>query len=177
MGIKNCAWRLFSNNSGIRPNTVVAVVRKTGRSRSDTASSSASRNGRLRAYSSMVVTRTIESLMMMPLLVLPPRSVQRSSMMLSKSPRSLRRRMRPCGRRGVFPKSCGQEGNPCQSIYENGNSHIMPAVAAPQRRLLRTDCRPMVWTCHHQRRPFGSQMRENGPVPYPREWWPSVTIT
>ena len=67
IGIRNCACRLVSKSSGVRPPMVVAEVRITARSRSQAPSTMASCVAcPSRNRSSMVVTRMIESLTMMP---------------------------------------------------------------------------------------------------------------
>ena len=72
VGLRNCACCDDSNKSGVRPSTVVSVVSSTGRKRSTTASTIAERQSRFLRYSSIVLTRIIESLMMMPVMPIRP---------------------------------------------------------------------------------------------------------
>ena len=72
VGFKNCACAEDSNNNGVSPKTVVNVVNNTGRKRSEQASIMAGTNPRFSAYSSIVVTSTMESLIIIPLIPIKP---------------------------------------------------------------------------------------------------------
>ena len=72
VGFKNCAAADFSNNKGANPKTVVKVVSKTGLNLSQQASTIAGIKPRFSEYSSIVVTSTIESLIIIPLIPIIP---------------------------------------------------------------------------------------------------------
>ena len=66
MGLRNWACCERSNSSGVSPSTVVAVVRKTGRSLSETPSTMAVIGSRSLSYSPIRAASTIESLRIIP---------------------------------------------------------------------------------------------------------------
>ena len=76
VGFKNCAWLDPSYSRGARPRTVVNVVSITGRKRSAVPSIIAGIKPLSCAYSSIVVTKTIESLMIIPTIPISPTTVK-----------------------------------------------------------------------------------------------------
>ena len=75
VGFRNCACCEVSYISGASPSTVVSVVSITGRNRSAAPSMIDGINPRSCAYSSMVETSTMESLMMIPVIPNSPTTV------------------------------------------------------------------------------------------------------
>ena len=72
VGFKNCASFDVSKRSGIKPKTVVKVVSKTGLSLSHIASTIAGFKPLVFEYSSIVDTKTIESLIIIPVIPIKP---------------------------------------------------------------------------------------------------------
>ena len=72
VGLRNCACDEVSYSKGDRPRTVVNVVSNTGLNRSVTPSTIAGNRPRSLEYSSIVVTKTMESLIIIPTMPISP---------------------------------------------------------------------------------------------------------